>query len=132
MLFEVEALKKFGTFGFYFQDLNTTFFSLNKNREERIQTAKDYLNSGEISSIGDYTGISAGNNVIVIMAESFEWYGVSEELTPTLYSLKTENVAMTNYYSKSNTNISESFGFLGSFPLTKTLLSHFYFFSILY
>jgi len=125
LLFEVEGLKKFGTFGFYFQDINTTFFGFNKNRDERIQVAKDYLNSGEVSPIGDYTGISAGNNVIVIMAESFEWYGVSEELTPTLYSLKTENVAMTNYYSKSNTNISESFGFLGSFPLTKTLLSHF-------
>ena len=125
LLFDVEGLKKFGTFGFYFQDVNTTFFGLEKNKNERIQAARDYLNNGEISSVGDYTGISAGNNVIVIMAESFEWYGVSEELTPTLHSLKTENVAMTNYYSKSNTNISESFGFLGSFPLTKTLLSHF-------
>jgi phosphoglycerol transferase MdoB-like AlkP superfamily enzyme len=123
LLFEAEALKKFGTYGFYVQDFNTTLFSLQDNKQARIQTANDYLQAGEIAPVGQYTGVSANNNLIVIMAESFEWYAVSEQLTPTLHALKTQNVSMNNYYSKSKTNISEAFGFLGSYPLAQTFSS---------
>ena len=124
LIFEAESLKKFGTYGFYFQDINSTLFNLENNREERIELATNYVNAGELSSTNAYTGISEGNNLIVIMAESLEWYAISEELTPTLYGLSQNNVSMNNYYSKSKTNISEAFGFLGSYPLTQSFVSY--------
>jgi lipoteichoic acid synthase len=123
LLFEAESLKKFGTFGFYFQDINSTLFSLEKDKDARIERAQNYLQEGQLSEVGDYTGISENNNLIVIMAESFEWYAVSEELTPTLYDLQQNNVSVTNYHSKSKTNISETFGFLGSYPLVQSFSS---------
>lgn len=123
LIFEAESLKKFGTFGFYFQDINSTLFNLEKDKAEKIVAANEYLDAGVNSTIGDYTGISEDNNLIVIMAESLEWYAIDEELTPTLYEMSQNNVSVNNYYSKSKTNISEAFGFLGSHPLTQGFAS---------
>jgi phosphoglycerol transferase MdoB-like AlkP superfamily enzyme len=123
LLFEAEGLKKFGTYAFYFQDINTTLFSLDNDKAQKIEEVNTYLSEGEVSPVGTYSGVSAGNNVIVVMAESLEWYAIDPVLTPTLYAMSQDNVSANNYYSKSKTNISETFGFLGSYPLAQSFSS---------
>jgi len=122
-LFEADSLRKFGTFAFYFNNVSSTMFSLNQDRNERIESATNYLEQGELSTNGNFTGVSSGNNVITIMAESLEWHAIDEELTPTLHNIKQNHVSVNNYHSKSKTNISEAFGFLGSYPLAQSFSS---------
>lgn len=124
LLFESEGLRKFGTYTFYFKDLDKTFsFAKDEEKQEIVNNVKNYIDSGTLSANGAYTGVSAGNNVIVIMMESMEYMGIDPVLTPTLYSLTTDHVAMNNYYAKSKTNISEAFGIMGSYPLSQPFSS---------
>lgn len=126
LLFETESFKKFGSYTFYARNVKTTF-SHPKGEElaaivDEVQT---YLNAGESSSLtpGAYTGVSEGNNVIVLMVESLDDFGIDELLTPNLYNIKQNNVSVNNYYSKSKTNISEAFGILGSYTLSQSFCS---------
>lgn len=45
-----------------------------------------------------YTGMFQGKNLILLTAESFSPWFISEELTPTLYRLTHEGFVCTNYY----------------------------------
>lgn len=77
-------------------------------------------------------GVASDNNVIVILAESLEWFSFikSEEypngldidekdiayLFPNLTRLYKESVVMSNFHSKEKTDISETLSILGSYP----------------
>ncbi len=63
------------------------------------------------------TGKFAGQNLVVIVIESGEWYAINKEYTPTLYALATQGIAMTNYYTRDKTNHSEAMSILGSYPV---------------
>ncbi|BCN28891.1 LTA synthase family protein [Anaeromicropila herbilytica] len=76
--------------------------------------------------ISKYNGISKGNNLIMILAESFEWYPMSmysKELTakiyPNLTKLKNESVLCTNFYSREKTDTAEALTLIGSNPTGK-------------
>ena len=45
-----------------------------------------------------YTGMFAGKNLILLTAESFSPWFISQELTPTLYRLTHEGFVFSNYY----------------------------------
>lgn len=64
-----------------YQDMNA-FFS---EREPTTQNA--------------YTGMFEGKNLILITAEGFCGFAIDENLTPTLYKLKTEGFSFTNFYT---------------------------------
>lgn len=122
LLFRSEALKKFGTYSLYLKDFTNTF-SVNDDPSIEYEDSIKFIEEGEMSKKGQYTGISEGNNVIVILAESLEWSGIDPELTPTLYDLSQNHVSMNSYYSKSKTNYSETIGMLGSYPLDQSIAS---------
>ena len=49
-----------------------------------------------------------GDNLIVIMMESFEWFAIDPYNTPTLWDIKTNSgISFENFYAKNKTNISE-------------------------
>ena len=50
----------------------------------------------------EYTGLYEGKNLIYIMAESFDGFAVSKELTPTLYKMVHDGFYFSNYYSTTN------------------------------
>lgn len=50
------------------------------------------------SQQNEYTGYFKGKNLILITAEGFSPYVISEELTPTLYKLSHEGFVFNNYY----------------------------------
>jgi phosphoglycerol transferase MdoB-like AlkP superfamily enzyme len=74
------------------------------------------LSKGDISTQSPYTGVYEGNNLIMIMLESAEWNGITEELTPTLYALKQQAITSDLYLSKNKTNQSEAISIIGSYP----------------
>ncbi len=81
----------------------------------------------------EYFGVSEGNNVVVILAESLEWFSFlnneeeypyqvdltesqKRELFPNLYKLYDKGVVMSNFHSKEKTDISETISIMGSYP----------------
>lgn len=111
-----EALKKFGSFGFYYKNFQNVFFN-DKIDINDIEKLKEYFLNNDSQSINSpYNGVSKNNNIIMIMCESLEWYAISKELTPHLYELKNENIYNDKFYSNNKTNVSEGLGFLGNYP----------------
>ena len=52
-----------------------------------VESMNKYFSSSLGTYTNDYTGLFEGKNLIYIMAESFDGYAVSKELTPTLYKM---------------------------------------------
>lgn len=65
-------------------------------------TINSYMSSDSGTKQNRYTGIFEGKNLIYIVAESFHTIGVSEELTPTLYSLINDGFMFENFYVPNN------------------------------
>lgn len=57
-----------------------------------------YVASRTPSRQNEYTGMFQGKNLILLTAEAFSPWFISEELTPTLYRLTHEGFVCTNYY----------------------------------
>ena len=88
-----------------------------------------------ISKKTDFFGKAKGNNVVVLLSESFEWYSFmrSEEfyeapnqlnftaeqlaqLYPNLTRFYNESVVATNFHSREKTDASETISILGAYP----------------
>lgn len=67
-----------------------------------INNMNNYFQNESFTYTNEYTGIFKDKNLIYIMAESFDGYFVSEELTPTLYKMIHSGFDFTNYYSPTN------------------------------
>ena len=92
---------------------------------------EDFIYS-EVSAPTDYFGVSKDNNVVVILVESLEWFGMMKndilpnalpltdeqyaELFPNLTAFYNSSVVMTDFHSKEKTDISETMSILGSYP----------------
>lgn len=80
-----------------------------------------------------YYGVSEGNNLITILAESLEWYSfinnptlypnganLNDEqldyLFPNLRTFYDDSVVCTNYYAREKTDISENLSIVGAYP----------------
>ncbi len=151
------SYKKFGTYG-YFANLIVHLFPGDDNK---VATAtQQFFNTGSIydgriydETTGEYRsngvfGVDKGNNVIIIMMESLEWFAfgdgtydkdvnnLSYELTPNVYSLiygedylvdtnndnkSNDSTIFKNFFAKSKTNISEGYGIMGNYPVGKSL-----------
>lgn len=130
-MLKIASLKSLGTYGYYVNNIMNLLS--NTKSEAVLKQAKSYFEAGDIydETMSDVFGIDEGNNVLVIMMESLEWYGFSDgtfnsrtfsaELTPNIYNLIQEGVVATDFFSKSKTNISEGIGILGSFPIGKLM-----------
>ena len=86
----------------------------------------------EVSEPTEYFGISKGNNVVVVLVESLEWFGMLKndilpnalpltdeqyaELFPNLTAFYNDSVVMSDFHSKRRPDISETLSILGSYP----------------
>ncbi len=114
--FKLDAYKKFGHFGFYAKSIyNIAKSYLIKEDYSDIPAQIDAGYNEENPSATLY-----GDNLMVVLCESLEWYAIDQELTPTLYSLayaQNENaISFTNFHGRNRTNISEGITLLGSMP----------------
>ena len=70
----------------------------------------------------DYYGISEGNNLVMILLESFEWYPftkypkLTEKLYPNFYKLMSNSILSTNFYAREKTDVSEALSLIGNYP----------------
>ena len=82
------SLIKFGSYGFYFEEFFRRFYKTDQVLSYTKAELESYLSETEYDPKStSLFGVDKGNNVLVIMAESFEWYAINPELTPTLYAL---------------------------------------------
>lgn len=83
-----QALKKFGTWGFYFEEFFRRFYVVDSAVNYTKAEIKAFKESFQYDPKSQKLyAVSEGKNVVVVMLESFEWYAIDEELTPTLYAL---------------------------------------------
>ena len=120
-----KAFKKFGTFAFYMKNIQSVFneFStqseaeLEKERKAALAQVNSFFAQNQsFEGTGQHCGAFSGQNLIMVMVESGEWYGINEQYTPTLYALANSGVKMDNFSARNKTNISEALGILGSYP----------------
>ena len=120
-----EAFKKFGFFGFYSKNFFNWLGSggdeiTREERDEQLAELDDYFEEGEWNSAlpanGYMAGRYRGKNVVLIVIESGEWYGINKDYTPTLYAMAKNGWRMSEYYARDKTNHSEALSVLGSYP----------------
>ena len=123
------AFQKFGSCGFYLKNISNLLFpNSGVSKEEVNATIEAYDNSAVDK---DITASLYGDNLIVIMLESFEWFAIDPYNTPHLWALKTGNssdiiskqaVVFSNYQSNNKTNVSENICMLGYMPNEATFV----------
>lgn len=74
-----------------------------------------------------FHGISEGNNLVMIMVESFDWYPLTlyydaetiNEIYPNLSKFMQNGIVLNNFYTREKTDTSENNALLGSNPTGK-------------
>lgn len=114
--FKLDAFKKFGHFGFYAKSVVDFAENLFVNNED--STLSSQIDEGYQEE--DPSALLYGDNLMVVLCESLEWYAIDPVLTPTLYSIaygEDENsIGFTSFYGRNRTNISEGITLLGNMP----------------
>ena len=119
-----EAFKRFGTCGFYVKNLYDLIAPKpgNKDKAKILEELK-----ASVVKKNDQATLY-GDNLIVIMMESYEWFAIDPYTTPNLWMLKTgessstettvpnQAVVMNRYYANNKTNVSEDVALLGYMP----------------
>ena len=72
---------------------------IDNETNQTIKEVHEYFINQDITDKNEYTGIFEGKNLVYIMIEAFDIMAINEELTPTLYKLKTEGWYFDNYYA---------------------------------
>ncbi len=113
---KTDAFQKFGTFGFYFKNVQICYFINQTLNEETLRDYAQFLLTDNSTPVTDYTGISKGNNVITILLETLEYIAIDPYFTPFLYQLMTEDCyTLTNYVTENKTNVSEGITLFGNY-----------------
>lgn len=99
---EIEELEEIIEEKVYEKNIIDIDFDLIESNNNDIINTTNYIKSDQGTYKNDYTGLYEGKNLIYIMAESFDSYFVSEDLTPTLYKLINEGLHFSNFYSPTN------------------------------
>lgn len=71
---------------------------LSRESDATIAAIHQYVKAQPGSNTNQYTGIFEGYNLIMICAESFSSYMITEELTPTLYKMSNSGFSFKNFY----------------------------------
>ena len=119
--FKLESYKKFGTYGFYYKSLaNLIYKSDNATDADKKDIATSIKNTThEVNE----SATLYGDNLIVIMLESFEWFAIDEYNTPTLWDIKTNSgLSIENFHARNKTNVSEDIVLLGNMPKDTSML----------
>lgn len=93
------TIKNFGLLTYTQRDILNAFRTPPLFISEYEVLIQDYLNNQPLHENNQYTGIYEDKNLILIMAESFDYMAIHETLTPTLFMLKNDYGFFENYYS---------------------------------
>lgn len=96
-ILKTSSYAKFGTYGYF---VNMIINSINNDGSAIEKATLDYFDSGKIYGVDGNSsqvfGIDEGNNVIVIMMESLEWFGFGDgKYDPTFENLIYEDDQLT-------------------------------------
>ena len=118
--FKIDSFKKFGVYGFYVKSI-INLISGDDIDEYQTEHYIEYIDDGY--KPGDSSAPLYGDNLIVILCESLDWYAIDPYNTPTLYSMASGNdsVVFTEYYSRNRTNNSEGIVLNGNMPRNVSL-----------
>lgn len=89
-----------------------------------VSDVEDFIYEDKITK-SDYYGISKGNNLILILIESGEWYPftkypeLANVLYPNLSKFMSDGLILENFYQKEKTDVSEALSVLGNYPTGK-------------
>ena len=112
------SYKNYGYYTFYTFNLASIIMSNFDNSSIDESEYLEYLSTDSENVANDYTGISEDNNVILILCESLEYFGIDEYFTPNLYNLMyntPDAMRMSGFYTDNKTNMSEGTAFLGTY-----------------
>ncbi len=128
------AYSAYGMIGNLIGEVGNAMF---KDRTPIAEQDIDEFIYQEVAPKSDYFGLLEGQNVVMILSESLEWYaflrgdGVNEgeypnaldipqnelaELYPYLTKYYNESVVMTNFHGREKTDTAETISILGSYP----------------
>lgn len=119
---KLASLKKYGFWCFYLNNAGNFFGYKKTASKDEYAKLKEYVEAGAGYTItgstfggSDVSGILSGDNLIVAMMESGEWFAMDPYNTPSLYNfVKNEAIEFNNFYGRNKTNISENISILGS------------------
>ncbi len=125
LIFKMDALEKFGFWGFYSKDIYNTINEQFSNKKSDMDFAKEYIKNSANGKKSDKFGVKQGNNFISILMESVDFESLHPILTPNLYALANNaqpscvstplsTYSMSNYFVKGKTNVSELGAITGS------------------
>ncbi len=119
--------QKHGFYTFYASDIyytikNSIFkYDVSEKKDEYLQ----YFQQGEEDTSNEFTGISEGNNVLMILMESLDIVAIDEYFTPNLYKLiYQDGLYFTNYFAENKTNMSEGLALAGIYSKSKPLATN--------
>ncbi len=87
-------------------DIDFDAFTEGEN-SKYITWLNDFIQASEPTMKNEYTGLFEGYNLILITAESFSPWAVSETYTPTLYKLVNEGFVFENFYTPAYNNTTQ-------------------------
>ena len=108
--FKLDAFKKFGHYGFYVKSFLSYIFP---DDIGDVSTYQDYIDDGHVTS--NNLAPLYGDNLIVILCESLDWFAIDPYNTPTLYKLAggDNTIVFKQFYGRNRTNLSEVLSLLG-------------------
>lgn len=119
------AYNTYGYYGFYAPNIVRFFGNLFASKELTAEEKAEYLsylNDGETPQSTEFSGISKDNNLIVILAESFDMAAIDPYFTPNLYKMwYQDGMFLQNYHSENKTNMSEGMVMFGSYSHARAL-----------
>ena len=123
------SLKKYGFWSYYFNNFGhfLNYQNLLSKEEEKILSeyvsgGENFVNTNSTFGGNNVSGSLAGDNLIMIMLESAEWFAIDPYNTPHLYDFIEDNsIKFTNYHARNKTNVSEQISILGGVPYEYSL-----------
>lgn len=122
LIFPSSYLSNFGMYTLYYKNIvqaKPRGSMLFRVSEEELA---DYLKNAPDTFKSKYFGADEGNNLIVVMLESFDEIFVNK-YTPTISKILNEGVHFTNYHANAKTDYSEASVILGNYPETENLVA---------
>ena len=95
------SIERFGIFTYTYRDIyNIVKNSLKIEDVAKLEEINQYFDENSREKVvNDKTGMFEGKNVVLILAESLNTWGIHEEISPTMYKMATEGIYFKNYYS---------------------------------
>lgn len=92
----VQFVDKFSLLGFLIRDTES-FLEQDLLGNDEIENIDNYFMNKKAPEINDLTGVFEGKSLFFIQAESLMNLGINEYLTPTLYKMMQEGIAVKNF-----------------------------------